>query len=115
MTTNAFIFSWDQTGVEAIIPITKYEDHDKEAMWDILNNREAKRNPLNSIIQQLILRARANQHRHYEIYSVDCAEGMTEESWRDAWTESPQECADLIRKRGQKLYSDRTTVKQVIT
>jgi len=29
-TQNAFIFSWDQLGIESIIPITKYEHHDKQ-------------------------------------------------------------------------------------
>lgn len=111
MTTNAFLFSWDQLGIEAIIPITQYEEHDKKATWDILNGREPVRNPLTSIIQQLLLRARMNPQRHYEIYSIDCSDAsMTEEVWRTMWQDDPQGCANLIRERGQKLFSDREVI-----
>ncbi len=39
MTTNAFIFSWDCNGVEAIVPITQYEDMDKRNLINILAER----------------------------------------------------------------------------
>ncbi len=107
MTTNAFLFSWDQHGIEAIIPITQYEQFEAEQTWAALTGAPVQRNPLTSIIHGLLLRARYNPQRHYEIYSVDCSEEMTEESWKSAWEESPQECANLIREKGHKLYSDR--------
>ena len=108
MTTNAYIFAWDQTGIESIIPITQYEDWDKQNMWKALNDQPTERNPLWSVLHGLILRAQYNGHRHYEIYSVDCAFPIDEKEWREIWTEDPQGTADLIRERGVKLYSDRT-------
>jgi hypothetical protein len=107
MTANAYIFAWDQTGIESIIPITQYEEWDKQNTWNILNDQPVERNPLNSIIQSLILRARYNSQRHYEIYTVDCAFPIDEAEWREIWQENPQGTADLIRERGQKIYSDR--------
>jgi hypothetical protein len=112
-TTNAFIFSWDQLGIEAIVPITQYEHHDKQNLINILSEKPTDRNPLNSIVQSLLLRARFNPERHYEIYAIDCSEGMDEEFWQKQWDEYPQETADLIRKRGHKLYSDRANTKRI--
>lgn len=115
MTTNAFIFSWDQLGIEAIVPITQYEHHDKQNLIRILSEKSVERNPLDSIVRSLILRARYNPQRHYEIYAVDCDESMDETFWRRQWEEHPQATADLIRDRGHKLYSDRVTKKPVIS
>ena len=115
MTTNAYIFSWDQLGIESIISITEYEQWDHENLLNILGGSPSKRNPLHSILQQLILRARFNSQRHYEIYAIDCAEGMDTEFWTTQWENSPQETADLIRKRGVKIYSDRQTSQIKIT
>jgi hypothetical protein len=107
MTKNAYLFAWDQTGIESIIPITQYEEWDKKNTWNVLTDQQTERNPLNSIIQSLILRARYNSHRHYEIYAIECAFDIGEEEWRKIWQENPQATADLIRERGQKIYSDR--------
>lgn len=115
MTTNAFIFSWDQLGIEAIVPITQYEHHDKQNLIRILSEKSVERNPLDSIVRSLILRARYNPQRHYEIYAVDCDASLDEAFWRKQWEENPQYTADLIRERGHKLYSDRVTKKPVIS
>jgi hypothetical protein len=113
MTTNAYIFSWDQTGIEAIVPITQYEHHDKNQLINLLKDKPRERNPLDSIVRAMVLRARYNTQRHYEIYAVDCSEGMDEEFWREQWEECPQATADLIRERGHKIYSDRANTKQI--
>ena len=115
MTKNAFIFSWDQEGVEAIVPITQYEHHDKQNLMRILREQPTERNPLNGIIQMLLMRARFNPQRCYEIYAVDCSEDMDEKFWREQWQEYPQETADLIRERGHRLFSDRRLKKAVIS
>lgn len=115
MTKNAFIFSWDQEGIEAIIPITQYENVEKQNLMRILSEKPTERNPLNGIIHRLLLRARFNPQRHYEIYAVDCAEEMDQKFWRQQWEEYPQETADLIRERGHRLFSDRRTKKALIT
>jgi hypothetical protein len=113
MTTNAFIFSWCQTGIEAIVPITQYEHHDKQQLMNLLKDKPRARNPLNSIVRSMVLRARYNTQRHYEIYAVDCAEEMDEAFWREQWEEYPQETAELIRKRGHEIYSDRANTKEI--
>lgn len=107
MTTNAYIFAWDMYGIESIIPITKYEEYDKTNTWNALIDAPQVRNPLTSIVQSLILRARYNSQRHYEIYAIDCEGELDEAFWRKQWEEYPQETADLIRNRGEKIFSDR--------
>lgn len=114
MTTNAFIFSWDHLGIEAIVPISQYENHDKDQLINLLKDKPRERNPLDSIVRSLLLRARFNTQRHYEIYAVDCDASMDEAFWRKQWEEYPQTTADLIRERGHKLYSDRATKQPVI-
>lgn len=114
MTINAFIFSWDHCGIESIIPISKYEHHDKENTIRMLKGDDPIRNPLHGIIQSLILRARYNTHRHYEIYAIDCSKELDEEFWLKQWNENPQFTADLIRERGHKIFSDRMTKQESI-
>ena len=107
MTTNAFIFSWDQLGIESIVPITQYERIDRDNTMRILREEKTVRSPLNGIIQMLLMRARFNTQRHYEIYAIDCDESLDEEFWREQWEVDPQGTAELIRERGHKLHSDR--------
>ena len=114
MTTNAFIFSWDCEGIEAIIPIREYEHVDMENTLRILKEQQIKVNPLDGIIQRLIFRATYNPQRHYEIYAVDCDESLDYEFWKKQWAEYPQETAELIRERGHKILSDRRDTKKVL-
>jgi hypothetical protein len=115
MTTNAFLFSWDQLGVESIVPIARYEKWDQHQLVEILASRQdsSEPNPLNVIINTMMLRARFNTHRHYEIYAIDCAEELDEEFWRNEWETSPQATADLIREKGVKLFSDRASADRI--
>lgn len=114
MTKNAFIFSWDCEGIESIVPITQYEHWDKENLMRMLKDESTKRNPLDSIIRDLVLRAKFNSQRFYEIYAIDCDPSLDEEFWRKQWADNPQWTAEMIREKGHKIYSDRRTKKPVI-
>ena len=113
MTLNAFIFSWDQEGIESIVPITPFETHDEENLVRLLKDEKARPNPLNHILWALKMRATANPQRHYEIYAVDCDPSLDEEFWRLQWEELPQETAELIRERGIKIHSDRAVQSRI--
>ncbi len=112
-TKNAFIFSWDHLGIEAIIPISQYEHVDRDNTLRLLKEEPTIQNPLDGIFQGLLLRARHNPQRHYEIYAIDCTAEMNETFWWKQWDEYPQATAELIRERGHKLYSDRANTKQI--
>ena len=104
---NKFLFSWDMTGIESIVPLNAYEDHEVDNTAAILRGEEPTRNPLDKIVFMILTRARANTHRRYEVYTVCCDESMDEEFWKKQWRDYPQETADLVREKGNKLFSDR--------
>lgn len=107
MTVNAYLLSWDMYGLEACVPITQYERWNKQQLIQILKENKSKPNPLDSIINMMLWRARANSHRHYEIYGIECDESITEQDLRDMFENDPQGSAELIRQKGVKFYSDR--------
>lgn len=115
MTTNTYIFSWSSDGVEAIVPITQYENWDDENLFRLVKGQSAIRNPMNTIVRNLILRAQLNHDRHYEIYAINCSDDMDEKFWKGMWCDQPQFCADLIKARGQKIYSNLPARQPVIT
>jgi hypothetical protein len=104
-----FVLSWDHLGLEACVNVTEL---DQRQMWEILTNKTPNSNKgrdhnINSIMHMLMLRARFNTHRHYEIYAIDVDETIDEQDLRAMFEEDPQSSADLIRRRGRQLYSDR--------
>jgi hypothetical protein len=113
LTTNAFIFSWDQLGIESIVPITQYEDWDKVQLMEVLKGNGQKKNPLNQLVHALTLRARFNSQRHYEIYAIDCDLELDQEFWQERWEADPQWCADLVRKKGHMIHSDRANADRI--
>jgi hypothetical protein len=122
--TNTFIVSWDMTGLEAVVDITENIERgdafEREKIWDIIKDPEhVPQNEwargVNQMLHHMILRARANTHRHYEIYSIQTNQGITKADLEDMFNNSPQAAADLIRDRGVKFYSDRVNKRtQVI-
>lgn len=106
-----FLVSWDMTGLEAVVDITQYEDWDKQVTWDILSGKDAKQNPLGQIYNMMMLRARFNGHRHYEIYGLTADEGIETDDIRNMFDNDPQIAADAVRRIGVKLYSDRISEK----
>lgn len=106
--STLFLLSWDQLGLEACVNVSALE---KEQVWDTLQGKK-KSNVLGGITAQLLLRARYNPQRHYEIYSI-WVNGITEQDLRDMFEETPQEAADLVRERGNKIHSDRANTQQI--
>lgn len=114
MTTNAFLLSWDCNGLEGCVPITQYEDMDKQNFMDVLAGKSKSENPLGRIISMMTLRARFNPQRNYEIYAIDCDHSITGDQWRVMFDDNPQGMADLVREKGIKIYSDRSTTARKI-
>lgn len=113
MTTNAYLVYWCEEGLESVVPITEYEPIDVENTFRILNNQEPVRNPMNSIIQMMILRGRMNGQRHYELYAIDCVDNITRRDIEQMFEDDPQSAADLIRDRGIRVFSDRMIKNKV--
>ena len=109
--SNIFIVVWDMTGLEAVIDANELQSEDV-----MRKLRDEKGSKLSETLFAITMRARANTHRHYEIYSIHTSPEITRLDMADLFHQNPQAAADLIRARGQKIYSDRANKQtQVIT
>jgi hypothetical protein len=101
-TPQTLLLVWDCLGLEYSVNLTNY---DKEVMWSTLKGEK----PKVSIpgLNILILRARANPQRHYEIYTVQVEPDVSLKDIQNMFRDTPQAIVDLVRARGHKLYSDR--------
>jgi hypothetical protein len=99
---------WCSEGLETLINLTKNE---QENIIAVLKDEPVRyTNP----IQYMIMRARYNPQRHYEIYVVDSE--LDEVSIEEMFNTNPQVIVDAIRNVGHMLYSDRkSNTKVVIT
>lgn len=100
---NFFLVCWCQEGLECVLP---FIDPDVERTFIALGG---KANPNSAIkcINMLMLRAKVNTQRHYEIYSVTAVDGIDENDIREMFENAPQEAADTIRRIGTMIHSDR--------
>jgi len=114
---NVFLLSWDMTGLETVLDLTTLErlrnEEEKIRMMQILSDPEA-RDPgdqtgaaLNRAVQGILLRARVNSQRHYEVYTIQTDASVNERDMWELFNSDPQHAAELIRERGNQLYSDR--------
>jgi hypothetical protein len=89
---------------------------EREAVWKVLVGDTSPTKNAMATLNMLMLRAKFNSQRHYEIYSITATQGITSQDIKDMFEAAPQYAADLIRERGHKLYSDRgEKEKMVIT
>jgi hypothetical protein len=109
--TNSYLVVWDCYGLESLFNIT---DWSFKATYNTLMELAP---PTHIPLNELMLRARYNPQRNYEIYTFQANKDVTELSLREAFDADPQYMADWVRKNGSKLYSDRETEKgkRVIT
>lgn len=103
-----FILMWDIYGLESIIDVTELEQI--AIIAGLKGEKVQQSNP----IQYMILRARFNAQRCYEIYSISTVD-IDKDDFILLFKDSPQMIVNLIRERGTKIYSDRQTREAVIT
>jgi hypothetical protein len=108
--SHQFLIVWDQLGLECCIDIT--EDQQRR-MWQQLKGEPVSDSKIPNL-NHIMLRARLNSHRHYEIYTCEAVDGITAEDIRDMFEASPQTAADTIRRLGHCLHSDRAERNRVL-
>lgn len=108
--SHQFLIMWDQLGIECCIDVT--EDQQRR-MWQKLKGEPVSESAIPNY-QHLLLRARFNSQRHYEIYSVEATDGITAEDIREMFEADPQTAADTIRRLGHCLHSDRAQRDRVL-
>jgi hypothetical protein len=99
---------WDMYGLEFCQDVTKVE---KRNMMKALKNEKLER-PFN--LNALLLRARFNTQRNYEIYTMTVEQGIEEQDVIDWFKSNPQEAVNQIRARGRKLYGEGNRSEVVI-
>jgi len=109
VSTNDFIIMWCSTGLEYIEDITGKR---QQYTMSILAGNDP---PKVANMEGMMIRARMNPQRNYEIYGLKCDTSITKDVIEEMFDNSPQEIVDLIRSHGVKFYSDRSSTKQVIT
>ena len=111
-----FIAMWDNTGLECLIDFSKHEkavdEWEKKAMWNKLQDLPLREIKPQVPLQAMIIRARANSQRHYEIYLFNS--GISERDIRDMFENEPQIIVNWIRENGYKYYSDRVKMKDIV-
>lgn len=104
------------TGLEAIVPIGEMA---RQETWQALKqdhneeNFRGRSSFVNGLVNRILLRARYNSHRHYEIYLIDVDSSITDQDLKEFFETDPQVAADLIRSRGRQLYSDRIIASKI--
>ena len=100
---HQFLVMWDCNGLEYVADITA---DNQRVTWEKLQGRETPRHAYANPYH-LKLRAQFNSQRHYEIYTFNAVDGISEQDIRDMFENSPQTAADTIRRVGHCLHSDR--------
>ena len=108
--SHQFLIMWCNEGLECCIDVT--EDQQRR-MWQKLKGEPVSESAIPNY-QHLLLRARYNSQRHYEIYSVEATDGITAEDIREMFEADPQSAADTIRRLGHCLHSDRAERQRVV-
>lgn len=105
---KSFLVVWDMLGLESIFSIDdamiEVENYEKDKVWKTLKDEPVGKKPNPIPLQLLIMRARFNSQRSYEIYSFNTT--MTEHEVRKIFAEDPQPIVEWIRENGNKIYSD---------
>lgn len=106
--TTSYIAMWDTLGLECIYDATaaraEIAQWEKEASWSILKEEEHRKCPMPIPLQMMILRARMNSQRCYEIYEFNST--MSEKEIIKVFKDDPQVIVNWIRENGHKIYSD---------
>ena len=100
---DIYLAMWDCDGLEYLTNVSEYQ---RNAILHILKHDVKPPPPVS--MNSLLLRARFNQQRNYEIYTFSSE--LDEQSIRDLFESDPQTIVDTIRRIGENIYSDRLIV-----
>ena len=103
-----YLAMWDMQGLECLFDVdlhmNKYNEWEKQKVVSILKEEQVPIQPQGIPLQMLILRARANSQRSYEIYEFNSTVAYDE--LKEAFNDNPQPIVEWIRENGKQVYSD---------
>ena len=99
---------WDMLGLESLHDVDahmdKYNEWEKQKVVAILKEQRVPDQPSGIPLQMMILRAKVNSQRAYEIYEFNST--LKYEELTEAFNDNPQPIVEWIRANGKKVYSD---------
>ena len=109
MTKNKhYLAVWDCNGLESLHDVDfhmdTYNEWEKQKVLSILKEERIPDQPKGIPLQMLILRAKYNSQRAYEIYEFNST--LKYKELTEAFNDNPQPIVEWIRANGKQVYSD---------
>ena len=99
---------WDMLGLESLhdvdLHMNRYNEWEKQKVISILKEERIPSQPLGIPLQMMLLRAKVNSQRMYEIYEFNST--LVYDELKEAFEDNPQPIVEWIRTNGKKVYSD---------
>ena len=99
---------WDMLGLESLhdvdLHMSKYNEWEQQKVVAILKEERIPSQPSGIPLQMMLLRAKVNSQRMYEIYEFNST--MAYDDLKEAFEIDPQPIVEWIRSNGKKVYSD---------
>ena len=106
--TKHYLAMWDMLGLESLHDVDahmdKYNEWEKQKVVAILKEERIPSQPSGIPLQMMLLRAKVNSQRSYEIYEFNST--MAYDDLKEAFEIDPQPIVEWIRVNGKKVYSD---------
>jgi hypothetical protein len=106
--TKHYLAMWDMLGLECLYDVdlhmNRYNEWEKQKVISILKEEKIPQQPLGIPLQMMILRAKFNNQRAYEIYEFNST--MEYKELTEVFNDDPQPVVEWIRNNGKKVYSD---------
>ena len=106
--TKHYLAMWDCNGLESLHDVDyhmdRYNEWEKQKVISILKEERIPELPTGIPLQMMILRARSNSQRAYEIYEFNST--LKYKELTEVFNDNPQPIVEWIRANGKKVYSD---------
>ena len=106
--TKHYLAMWDMLGLECLYDVdlhmSKYNEWEKQKVVAILKEERTPEQPAGIPLQMMLLRARVNSQRAYEIYEFNST--MAYDELKKVFNDDPQPVVEWIRENGKQVYSD---------
>lgn len=110
----SFLAMWCNEGLECIFDVSlakkEIEAWEKDNLFAIIKEEQHRPKPKPIPLNQMIIRARYNAQRVYEIYEFNSTFDI--EEVKDLFKTNPQIIVEWIRENGYKVYSDYSKKQQ---
>lgn len=104
--TDTYLAMWDCYGLECLYNLTEWSE---KMTYNTLMELPLPGAPP---VDALMMRARFNPQRNYEIYTFNTEDDLSEEAITEAFENNPQHMVNWVRKNGRSMYSNRLMDKE---